>query len=72
MASRSSAGEGDDVLDLGLLIFEFWKEREFVPIYLVGKLVSDKQPKSFALIDIVMKAFRAKRKITAGTRGMDW
>ncbi|KAL8493016.1 hypothetical protein ACS0TY_024286 [Phlomoides rotata] len=60
--------EVDDVLDLGGIASEIRKTGVARPACLVGQLCCDKKVNSFALLEVMKKAFRSKGKLTV----RDW
>ncbi|KAL8545966.1 hypothetical protein ACS0TY_005902 [Phlomoides rotata] len=60
--------EKDEILDLGKVGVIDTRKLKSNPICLVGKVCVEKAINSFALIDVMYKAFRAKGKLTA----RDW
>ncbi|KAL8517428.1 hypothetical protein ACS0TY_015609 [Phlomoides rotata] len=69
MLRRDPHSEEEDVLDFREGFGGVSRPRQVTgPYCLVGKLCAEKAPNSFALTDVMIKAFRAKGKLTA----RDW
>lgn len=69
MAQRSRVEEDmDDVLDLEGIDVGFGQQSRVSPVCLAGKLILEKSHNTFALIDVMLKAFKPKGKLQA----RDW
>ncbi|KAL8539297.1 hypothetical protein ACS0TY_001067 [Phlomoides rotata] len=63
--NRSSPGEGDEeVLDLRGVGDGVTRRSRVDPVCLIGKVCSDKAVNSYALTEVMIKAFCAKDKLS--------
>ncbi|KAL8462459.1 hypothetical protein ACS0TY_033473 [Phlomoides rotata] len=68
MQRVSHGEEEEDVLELGGESVNSISGRGAIPVNLVGNLCSEKPKNTYALIDVMIKAFKAKGNLTA----RDW